>query len=192
MATLAVFLDRLGRVEPAAAIAGFAFNPLAASDPQLTTAIIHLREVLGDQTYVTSSPAAEKEVGQLTTSQRSIIRRGIRDTRAAQPAGPTLREVRDAYQRKYGLSREGLQHLIDGELKRSQPRCGAAVGWNHRHGHAAPVTLNPEELNFLTPIRTTACRRLGPGGIGRRRRPPTPAMRPANLVALFGPRRRNL
>ncbi|MGB9305715.1 MAG: adenylate/guanylate cyclase domain-containing protein, partial [Mycobacterium sp.] len=52
LATLAVFLDRLGRLEPAATIAGFAFNPLTASAlPQLSTAITHLRDVLGEATY---------------------------------------------------------------------------------------------------------------------------------------------
>ena len=52
LATLAVFLDRLGRLEPAATIAGFAFSPLTASAfPELNTAIAHLRDVLGDQTY---------------------------------------------------------------------------------------------------------------------------------------------
>ena len=46
------FLDRLGRYEPAATIAGFAFSPLSAlATPELKTAITHLREVLGDQTY---------------------------------------------------------------------------------------------------------------------------------------------
>jgi hypothetical protein len=40
LATLAVFLDRLGRLEPAATIAGFALSPLTASTvPQLSTAI---------------------------------------------------------------------------------------------------------------------------------------------------------
>jgi predicted ATPase/class 3 adenylate cyclase len=51
LATLAVFIDRLGRLEPAATIAGFALSPLTALVPQLSTAITHLREVLGDQTY---------------------------------------------------------------------------------------------------------------------------------------------
>jgi predicted ATPase len=52
LATLAVFLDRFGRLEPAAIIAGFAFSPFSASTvPQLSTAIAHLRDVLGDQTY---------------------------------------------------------------------------------------------------------------------------------------------
>ncbi|MGO9383603.1 MAG: adenylate/guanylate cyclase domain-containing protein, partial [Mycobacterium sp.] len=52
LATLAVFLDRLGRLEPAATIADFALNPLTAPTvPELTTAITHLRDVLGDQTY---------------------------------------------------------------------------------------------------------------------------------------------
>ena len=52
LATLAVLLDRLGRHEPAATIAGFAFSPFtAAAVPELSTAIAHLRDVLGDQTY---------------------------------------------------------------------------------------------------------------------------------------------
>jgi hypothetical protein len=51
-ATLAVFLDRLGRYEPAATIAGFRLSPLvAAGFPEITTAITHLRSVFGDQTY---------------------------------------------------------------------------------------------------------------------------------------------
>ncbi len=45
------FFDRLGRYEPAATIAGFAFSPLTAALPELSTAIAHLRDVLGDQTY---------------------------------------------------------------------------------------------------------------------------------------------
>ena len=52
LAVLAAFFDRLGRDEPAAVIAGFAFSPLtSAAYPELSTAIAHLREVLGDQTY---------------------------------------------------------------------------------------------------------------------------------------------
>jgi predicted ATPase len=50
-APLAILLDRLGRYEPAATIAGSAFSPLTAALPEFTTAIAHLREVLGDQTY---------------------------------------------------------------------------------------------------------------------------------------------
>jgi tetratricopeptide (TPR) repeat protein len=52
LATLAVFLDRLGRLEPAATIAGFASSALTASAlPELSTVIAHLREVLGEATY---------------------------------------------------------------------------------------------------------------------------------------------
>jgi len=52
LAILAVFLDRLGRLEPAATIAGFAFSPFTASIvPELSAAITHLREVLGEATY---------------------------------------------------------------------------------------------------------------------------------------------
>jgi predicted ATPase len=53
LALLAVFLDRLGRYESAATIAGFAAaNPMtSAALPEIDTAIAHLRDVLGQATY---------------------------------------------------------------------------------------------------------------------------------------------
>jgi tetratricopeptide (TPR) repeat protein len=52
LASLAVLFDRLGRYEPAATIAGFALSPFSASAvPEITTAIAHLRDVLGEATY---------------------------------------------------------------------------------------------------------------------------------------------
>jgi hypothetical protein len=52
LACLAAFLDRLGHYEPAATIAGFALAPFTALVvPEITSAITHLRGVLGDQTY---------------------------------------------------------------------------------------------------------------------------------------------
>jgi hypothetical protein len=52
LAILAASFDRLGRYEPAATIAGFARSPLStAAFPEISTAIAHLRDVLGDQTY---------------------------------------------------------------------------------------------------------------------------------------------
>jgi predicted ATPase/class 3 adenylate cyclase len=52
LAVLAILLDRLGRHEPAATITGFAFNQFtAAAAPEIGTAITHMRNVLGDQTY---------------------------------------------------------------------------------------------------------------------------------------------
>jgi len=52
LAVLAVLFDRLGRYEPAATVAGFALSPLsAAAVPEFTTAITHLRDVLGEATY---------------------------------------------------------------------------------------------------------------------------------------------
>jgi predicted ATPase/class 3 adenylate cyclase len=52
LAELAALLDRVERYEQAANIAGFAFNSLTAGwIPEIGTAITHLREVLGDQTY---------------------------------------------------------------------------------------------------------------------------------------------
>ena len=65
LAILAAFLDRLGRYESAATIAGFALSPLtAAAFPEITTAITHLRDVLGNDTY--ESLAREGET--MTTS----------------------------------------------------------------------------------------------------------------------------
>jgi tetratricopeptide (TPR) repeat protein len=52
LAILAVFLDRLGRYESAATIAGFARSPFTtAAIPELDAAITHLCDILGDQTY---------------------------------------------------------------------------------------------------------------------------------------------
>jgi predicted ATPase len=52
MAILAAVLDRMGRYEPAAIIAGFASTPFAVTiAPELLTARAHLRTALGDQAY---------------------------------------------------------------------------------------------------------------------------------------------
>jgi predicted ATPase len=52
LAILAAILDRLGRHEQAATISGFAATDFSrASYPQLDATIVHLRDVLGDQTY---------------------------------------------------------------------------------------------------------------------------------------------
>jgi hypothetical protein len=52
LATLSVFLDRLGRFEAAATIAGFSCDPVSlASVPEFAGTIAHLREMLGDQAY---------------------------------------------------------------------------------------------------------------------------------------------
>jgi predicted ATPase/class 3 adenylate cyclase len=52
LAVLAAVFDRLGRYEPAATVAGFALSPFSAAVvPEITTAIAHLRDVLGEATY---------------------------------------------------------------------------------------------------------------------------------------------
>jgi predicted ATPase len=52
LASLAALFDRLERYKPAATIAGFALSPMAAATvPEITTAITHLRDVLGEATY---------------------------------------------------------------------------------------------------------------------------------------------
>ena len=57
---LAVFLDRLGRYESAATIAGFAFDPVTAAwMPEIDITIAHLRDVLGDENYESLARAGE-------------------------------------------------------------------------------------------------------------------------------------
>ena len=59
---LAAFLDRLGRHEPAATIAGFAeVNGLAAmAFPETMASIAHLRDVLGDTAYESLARRGER------------------------------------------------------------------------------------------------------------------------------------
>src|SRR5262249_15079735 len=60
LAVLAALFDRLGRYQPAATIAGFAHSPLTAAwTPEITTAIPHLREVLGEQAYESLAQTGE-------------------------------------------------------------------------------------------------------------------------------------
>jgi hypothetical protein len=52
LAVLAALFDRLGLYEPASTIAGFAFSAVTTSWlPELGTAIAHLRDTLGEETY---------------------------------------------------------------------------------------------------------------------------------------------
>jgi predicted ATPase/class 3 adenylate cyclase len=52
LAVLTALFDRLGRYEPAATIAGFAVGAMTErAFPEITAAIAHLREVLGDRVY---------------------------------------------------------------------------------------------------------------------------------------------
>jgi predicted ATPase len=61
LVVLAAHFDRLGRYEPAATIAGFALSTFSAGAvPEITTAITHLRDVLGDQTYESLARKGEK------------------------------------------------------------------------------------------------------------------------------------
>ena len=60
LALLAALLDRLGRYESAATIAGFISNPLSgAAFPETSTAAGHVREVLGYETYDSLSRKGE-------------------------------------------------------------------------------------------------------------------------------------
>ena len=52
LAVLAALFDRLGHDEVAATMSGFADMPYTRSvEPEISTAITHLRDVLGEKTY---------------------------------------------------------------------------------------------------------------------------------------------
>ena len=78
---LAAILDRIGRYESAATVAGFAVvSPLATMwTPELGTAITHLRSVLGDQTY---ELLAHK--GEMMTTAEMATYASTKSTRRAQ------------------------------------------------------------------------------------------------------------
>ena len=59
LAWVAACLDRLGRHEPAATMAGFGINPLSATLDYVKTVIAHLRDVLGDPVYESLARAGE-------------------------------------------------------------------------------------------------------------------------------------
>ena len=81
LAVLAALFDRLGRYEPAATIAGFALSPLtAAAIPEINTAIAHLRDVLGDQTYESLARKGET----MTTAAMVDLRTTTKSTRPEQ------------------------------------------------------------------------------------------------------------
>jgi predicted ATPase/class 3 adenylate cyclase len=86
LAVLAALFDRPGRYEPAATIAGFAVGAIAAAAvPELGTAIAHLREVLGDQTY---ESAARKGETMTTAEMATYAYDQIDQARAELMSGP--------------------------------------------------------------------------------------------------------
>ena len=93
LAVLAAFFDRLGRYESAATIAGFALSPLTtAATPEISTAIAHLREVLGDQTY---ESFARKGEAMTTAAMATYAYDQIDQARASltRPASPSAAET---------------------------------------------------------------------------------------------------
>jgi hypothetical protein len=81
LSLLAVLFHRLGRHEPAATVAGFAINPLAAAAfPEITVAIAQLRDVLGEQTY---ESLARQGVAMTTSAMVAFAYDQIDQARAA-------------------------------------------------------------------------------------------------------------
>ncbi len=82
LAILAVMLDRFGRCESAATIAGFSVNPfIAATFPETGALTAHLREVLGDRSFAEhrTAGASMPVIAMLDYSDREIaeLRREI-------------------------------------------------------------------------------------------------------------------
>jgi tetratricopeptide (TPR) repeat protein len=68
LTNLAIFLDRVGRHRPAATIAGFAFSPLTATSfPNISNAIAHLRQVLGEVYQSLARTGAEMTTAAMVT-----------------------------------------------------------------------------------------------------------------------------
>ena len=94
LAVLTALFDRLGRYEPAATIAGFAVGPMTErAFPEITAAIAHLREVLGDQTYeslartgetMTTAAMATYAFDQIDQARAELNCREIDDIRGSQ------------------------------------------------------------------------------------------------------------
>jgi predicted ATPase len=84
LAILAAYFDRLGRYEPAATISEFAANPLTRTAfPEISAAIVHLREVLGDEAYeslahtgenMTSAAMAAYAFDQIDLARAQLLR----------------------------------------------------------------------------------------------------------------------
>ena len=102
LAVLVALFDRLGRHEAAATIAGFALSPFTAlSIPEISTAIAHLRDVLGDQTYESLARKGET----MTTAEMADLR--IRPNRP----GPSRTE-----------RRLEIDHICDNDWRTAQLR----------------------------------------------------------------------
>jgi predicted ATPase len=84
LAVLVTLFDRLGRYESAATITGFALNPLTElTTPEISTAITHLRDVLGDQAY---ESLARKGETMTTTAMATYAYDQIDQARTELPA----------------------------------------------------------------------------------------------------------
>ena len=71
VAVVATIFDRLGHHEPAATIAGSAFDPVTAAwMPEIDITIAHLRDVLGDENYESLARAGET----MTTARHGDLR----------------------------------------------------------------------------------------------------------------------
>jgi predicted ATPase/class 3 adenylate cyclase len=80
LASLASLLYRLGRHEPSATIAGYAFSPFTKGwVPELGTAITQLRDVLGDETF---EPLARKGEAMTTSAMAAYAYDQIDQARA--------------------------------------------------------------------------------------------------------------
>lgn len=87
--------------------------------------------------------AAEVEVGQLSATQRSTIRREVRTAIADQGREWAARHACAELERKYGLSHAAIQYLADGELPAALPEESLSSGQKYhlRHEYRAARSL---------------------------------------------------
>ncbi len=96
LAALAAFFDGLRRYEPAAALAGCAAGPMAeTSVPEIQAAVVHLREVLGEQRYEALRGAGEA----MTTAEMVNFAYEQIDQARADVTNPTAIRSADLHRR---------------------------------------------------------------------------------------------
>ena len=94
LTVLTALLDRLGRYQAAAVIAGFAVDPLSTAVlPEITTTISHLRDVLGDQNY---ESFVRKGKTMTPAEMAAFAYDQIDQARAALTAVPEIDDIRDS------------------------------------------------------------------------------------------------
>jgi hypothetical protein len=151
-------------------MAGFAFSPFTASvNPEITTAIAHLRDVLGNRIYESLARQGETMTkAEIVTYTNSAARRRPRPTLVRQP-GPRAHSQRDPRRMRHRPKASDHLRMPAAVARRLRTRLVSlsdrppALHQNHRT--MDPVLARPQPQ--IPPIPTT--------------RPQPPSPRPTRL-----------